>query len=142
MWVVILVSQGLCSPILYMTLPLIFLRFCAFWIQLHVQKAHLIIHFLSLHQPPYLLQEKYWTISSLYKIWKYNFQLLQSLLQENLLPFNNQYGGGTLQPLAFLPKSHYYLGARDLWMLEVLSLSILIIYIPRMFHVLDSDYLS
>ena len=33
-------------------------RFYTFWIQLHVQKAHLIIHFLSLHQPPYLLQRK------------------------------------------------------------------------------------
>lgn len=33
-------------------------KFYAFWIQLPVQKAHLIIHFLSLHQLPYLRQRK------------------------------------------------------------------------------------
>lgn len=63
-------------------------RCYTFWTQLPVQKAHLIIRFLSLHQPPYLLPRKILGDFIPIPDMKTSPSTAATTARENLLPFN------------------------------------------------------
>ena len=94
-------------------------------IQLPVQKAHLIIHFLSLHQPPYLVQRK--ILDDLFHPYtRYENTTFSCChhFQGELLVLSHLVCWRYATGACLLPKSHYYLEAGVLIIVDIASLSI------------------
>lgn len=118
---------------IHLTLLLTFLRFYAFWTQLPVQRTHPMIHFLSLHQLPYLLQRKILADSIPTLDTKTSLWIAALTARENSLSSNTRTSdiGGRSQAPACYPRVFITWERGGLKTLEVTSLSVLVLDIPK-----------